>query len=526
MEIGTKVMRTILARAAIVDGTGQPAYPGDILIEGDRVAAIGAFDHPSDAAVIDCTGLHVAPGFIDIHSHGDQEVLRLLPNKILQGVTTEVVGNCGFSLFPTHPNTPKMTGELFDGEPAEGMASAAQYFEAVEQTGPRLNVAALTGHSALRVYAMRMRSDPPGEQDYQTMEGALDQSLEAGSIGFSTGLNCGPASFSTTGELVRLCGRVRRYGAYYTTHMRDYKFRVLEAIDEALQVGREAEVPVQISHMQVVGQKNWHRLAPALERIEAAREAGVDVEMDAYPYLAGSCSLLQFLPTWCQSGGTAALLDLLESPVQRERIARETDDYMANTWDDIVVCRVETEANRACLGKSIARIAAERGRPAPETAISLIREEHGHLFIISFNNNDENLRKVLTHPLTSVITDGFVVDGGTSHPRTFGTYPKFLGEFVRDRRWMTLEQAVVKTSAQAARRFQLKGRGKLEPGSYADIVVFDAARIGTESDYDHPERDPHGILHVLVNGEFAVRSGQLTEVRAGRALRHQPGGAS
>ena len=513
--------RTLLTNGTIVDGTGRPAFSGNLLIEGDRIAAVGNLGAVGDSVVVDCTDLHLAPGFIDIHSHGDQEVLRRLPNKILQGVTTEVVGNCGFSLFPSHPHSPKMTGELFDGEPAEGMPSAGEYFEALEAAGPKLNVAALTGHSALRVYAMQVRPGPPAEDEFRTLENALEASLAAGSIGFSTGLNCLPACFADTDELVRLCGKVRRYGAYYTTHMRDYKFRVAEAVEESLEVGRRARVPIQISHMQVVGQKNWHQLEPALEKIENARQAGVDVAMDAYPYLAGSCSLLQFLPTWSQAGGPAGLLRTLESPAQYDRVVRETDDNMSNTWDDIVICGVAQDGNNGLLGKSIARIAAERGRPAPETAIDLMREERGEIFVISFNNNEENLRKVLTHPLTSVITDGLVMEGGLSHPRTFGTYPNFLGRYVREKRWMPLEEAIVKTSALAARRFRLEGRGTLEAGSFADVVAFDAAVIGAEPDYAQPDRSPQGIRHVMVNGEFAVRGGENTAACAGRALRHR-----
>jgi N-acyl-D-amino-acid deacylase len=279
-------------------------------------------------------------------------------------------------------------------------------------------------------------------------------------------------------------------------------------------VARAAEVSLQISHMQVVGQKNWQKLAVALEHVERAWREGLDTAMDAYPYLAGCCSLVQLLPQWCQIGGIPELLNRVASPATRNRIARETDDQMSNTWDDIVVC----DENKSLAGKSIAFIAAERGANSSETALDLLVEKEGHVFIISFNNNEENLRRVLTHPLTSVISDGFVLKGN-SHPRTYGTYPTFLGEYVRDKGWMSLPEAIVKTSALAAKRFQLRGRGTLARGNHADIVVFDPSRIGTRSDYTKPAQDPEGIHYVLVNGRVAVRDGQLTSERAGMPLR-------
>ncbi|MBM3737855.1 MAG: amidohydrolase family protein, partial [Acidobacteria bacterium] len=266
--------------------------------------------------------------------------------------------------------------------------------------------------------------------------------------------------------------------------------------------------------------KNWHRLDAALERIEAAHRSGLDINMDAYPYLAGSCSLLQFLPKWCQDGGAAGLLRELSDPQKFDRIAKETDDGMANTWDDIIICGVRHDSARGLIGKSIQRIAEDRGLTPPITAMTLIQEQDGDVFIISFNNNEDNLRKVLTHPLNSVITDGFVLEDGLSHPRTFGTYPKFLGEYVRDKRWLPMEAAIVKTSAQAARRFRFQDRGVIAPGKLADLAVFDYAKIGTLADYSDPARDPEGIRHVIVNGKFGVRDGRLTGEAAGRGLRH------
>jgi N-acyl-D-amino-acid deacylase len=267
-----------------------------------------------------------------------------------------------------------------------------------------------------------------------------------------------------------------------------------------------------------VGRKNWDKLDLVLERIEAAARDGIDIGVDAYPYLAGSCNLTQLLPAWCQEGGIEALLGRLQSPALRDRIARETEEGMSNTWDDIVVCNVRLAQARTVLGQSVRKLAVARGRPPVETALDLLGEQEGFVYIISFNNNDENLRKVMTYSRTAVITDGMVTDG-TPHPRTFGTYPKFLGECVREKRWLPLEEAIVRTGALAAHRFGLRGRGVLEPGAYADVVVFDPARIGSRSDYDRPACDPDGIHHVFVNGRFAVRDGRLTGERAGIALR-------
>jgi N-acyl-D-amino-acid deacylase len=508
----------LLSGGTVVDGSGGPPRACDILLSGRRIADIGSIRTTNAAETIDCSGLTIAPGFIDVHSHGDHEVLRHLPNKIMQGVTTEIVGNCGFSLFPYLRNSRQgVTDDIFQGDGIPRMSSAIEYFDALERTQPLLNVAALTGHSTLRGGVAEARP-ALAEDEMRSMEALLEDNLNAGSFGLSTGLNCMPGGFARQDELVRLCRLLKPHEAFYTTHVRDYKFKVIEAVDEAIAVASASRAALQISHMQVVGKKNWHRLEIALEHIERARADGIDIAMDAYPYLAGSCSLIQFLPEWCQEGGIPALLNRLAVVSLRERIAQETDEYMSNTWDDVMICSVTSERNRSVIGKSIARIAGERDRGAPETALDLLEEEQGYVFVISFNNDEEHLRRVITHPLTAVITDGLVMSG-VSHPRTFGTYPKFLGEYIREKKWMSLAEAIVKTSALAARRFRLRERGVLKAGNFADVIVFDAAHIGTNADYGDPAREPEGIHHVLVNGEFAVRSGRLTGARAGAVLR-------
>jgi dihydroorotase/N-acyl-D-amino-acid deacylase len=520
-------MATLLRNGTVVDGTGATPQPGSVFVRDCKVAEVlPAGVEPAADRIIDCTGQVIAPGFVDVHSHGDYEVIAGLSNKILQGVTTEIVGNCSYSLFPMNPNSHlEQLGSVYEDLPPLNLVTAGDYLSAVEAAHPLVNVAALSGHSALRNYVIGMDRRAPRPDEQKEMERLLEQSLDEGAIGFSTGLNLMPCSFAEFDELVALCRVLKRYGAYYTSHMRDYKFRVVEAVSEAVRLAEESGAPAQLSHVQVVGKKCWHHLDTILELVDNAAARGLDLGMDAYPYLAGSCSIVQLLPEWCQDGGLSALLGRLESPALRDRIARETEDYMSNTWADIVISGVKQPAAEPLLGKSIEEIAAERGAPASEAALSLLREQDGHLHIISFNSRDENLRKVLSHPLTSVCTDGFVAKG-LSHPRTFGTYPTFFAKYVRDYGWMPLEAAVVKTSALPARRFQLQNRGTIAAGNWADLVVFDYAAIGTKSDYASPAEPPQGIRMVLVNGEVIVENGKLTGARSGVALRHTQSGAA
>ena len=520
-------MEFLLENATVVDGSGSPAVAASILVRDGKIAEVipSGADLPALPSIA-CTGLVIAPGFVDVHAHSDYEVIEGRTNKILQGVTTEIVGNCSYSLFPMTPaSNLKQLGSVYEDLPALTMLSAGDYFAAVETARPLLNVAALTGHSALRSFVIGMERRPPSASEQNDMERLLEQSLDEGSIGFSTGLNLLPCSFAGFDELVLLCRVLKRHGAYYTTHMRDYKFRVVEAVQEALRLAEESGAPVQLSHVQVVGKKCWRHLDTILELVDDAARRGIDAGMDAYPYLAGSCSIVQLLPEWCQDGGLQSLLDCLASPAQRDRIARETEDNMSNTWSDIVISGVHAAAGHPLLGKSVEDIALARGVPARDTAMDLLAEQDGHLQIISFNSRDENLRKVLSHPLTSVCTDSHVAKG-LSHPRTFGTYPTLLSKYVRDLKWMRLEEAIVKTSALPARRFRLQGRGRIAAGNWADLVVFDAARIGTRSDHSSPAEPPHGIRMVLVNGEIVVDNGKLTGARPGVALRHSASGVA
>lgn len=516
-------MALLLANGTVVDGTGGTARQADVLVEEGVIEDMGQIPVPRDAQMLDCAGLVVAPGFVDVHSHSDIETLEHRPEKIAQGITTEIVGNCGFSVFPTldREHSYNVYKMLF-GRNERCWHHAGEYFQELESGGSFTNAAALTGHNTIRAAVMGLHRSHADTGQLGQMQRLLEGSLEKGAIGFSTGLNEVPGSYGSFEELVELCRVVRKYEAFYTSHLRDYKFGILAAVEEALELGRIAGVPVQLSHLQTVGSKNWDKMDRVLELVDQAVRQGVAVGIDAYPYLAGSCNLTQFLPDWALAGGSPDLLGRLADPGTRRQIAAETDAGMANTWSDILVANVDSAPNQGCIGRSIAEIAAERRQEAADAALSLLAEEQGIVTIISFNQSEANLRKVLSHPLTSIITDGLYTEG-RPHPRTFGTYPKFLGEFVREKRWMSLETAIHKTSGLPARRFGLKGRGTLAPGNWADVTVFDPQEIGTASDYLNPNQPPRGIAYVLVNGQLAVQGGRLVGEPSGMPIRHGEG---
>ncbi len=496
----------LLRNGSIYDGSGAAPVRADVLMDGGRIVKVGAIEAPPCRS-LDCAGLAVTPGFIDLHSHSDLQVLESeRTEKALQGVTTEVVGNCGFSPFPqgSHAHELCEFGGGILGRPAGwGWASARDYLDVVAASAGNVRVEPLAGHGSLRVAVAGMRQGPLSGAEMDRLAGLLGDALDAGCAGFSTGLMYAPGSSAGPEELERLCRMAADRGKLYATHMRSYAAGLVEAVREQVALARAAGCRLQISHLQAAGRTNWDLQRRALDEIETARAAGIDVEFDIYPYQCGSTVLTQWLPLWALDGGTEALLRRLHDAASRARIREETEQGMAQEWSDITISGVAGARNAHLVGRTIADAATLRGSSGVDTALDLVMEENAAINVISFNQSEANLRQLLAHPLCSVISDGFYVNG-KPHPRLHGTFPELLGSVVRERGWMPLAEAIHKITGKPAARLRLSDRGLLREGFAADVTVFDPERIRSRATYETPDLPPEGIRWVIRGGRISV----------------------
>ena len=494
----------LLKNGWLADGSGSPLRRDDLFMEGNIIGQAGR-DFPVGAKQIDCTDLIIAPGFIDAHSHSDLQVLYNKPEKVRQGVTSEVVGNCGFSPYPNaHADELREFGNgILFGDDAWGWPSASEYLLATHQRAKLASVASLVGHGSLRIAHAGLKQGPTDEPTLRAMESTLDEALAEGATGFSTGLMYAPGSSAPREELVRLCRVVARRNKIYCSHIRDYSTHLLDAIEEQIDLARTSECRLQISHLQTVGRDNWKLNAMALERIESARHSGVDIMFDCYPYVAGSTVLTQLLPQWALDGGIPKLSERLSDGAIRKEIEKQILEKMVHEWGDIFISAVGSKDNEEVVGKSLAEISIERSDSPLNIVFRLLVEEQGKVNMLQFNQSEENLRANLAHPLSIIISDGFYVKG-KPHPRLHGTFPELLGNICREKGWLSLPEAIYKVTGSPAERFSIKGRGLLKAGFFADITVFDRAKILSNSTYKEPELDPAGILAVFRDGNLLL----------------------
>lgn len=481
----------LIRNADVVDGTGSAPFRADIAITGDHIDQVGQLPDCTAKEVIDATGLSAAPGFIDVHTHDDWAVIEDpgLASKITQGVTTVVAGNCGISAAPFAPK-----GEMQEDMPAPfgivprmrelGASSVAAYADRVAEAAPAVNVRLLVGHSTLRAGMMEDLDRPATPEEIATMAARLDQALSEGAAGFSAGLEYPAASAAPTEEVIALVRVLARHqGALYTTHVRDESDAVIEAVDEALTIAKTAEVPLLLSHHKCAGIRNYGKSTKTLAMIDAAR-ADQDVSLDVYPYTASSSALL---PQFAE--GTPEVLIIWSTP-EPEMGGRMLDD-----------------------------IAQEWGMDR-ETAIARLQPA----MAVYFDMDDADLDRIMAHPGAMIGSDGIP---GTlrPHPRLWGTFPRVLGRYVRDRALLSLPQAIHKMTGLSAARFGLTDRGLIKPGLKADLTLFDPATVIDRADFDHSERASQGITHVLVNGQITLQNGVQTTGRNGRFL-HRDGHSS
>lgn len=526
----------IINNGWVIDGTGSPAYRADVAVKGDRIARIAPAIEAEADRIIDASGLRVSPGFIDTHSHDDGFVLArpACDPKILQGVTTEVIGNCGSTLAPL-PSDPKtylakvamiMGGGIMPEE-LYRVRTFADYLDILDKTELGVNVAPLVGHTAIRIAAMSWENRPPTADELTEMRRLTAESMEAGAIGFSSGLIYVPAIFARTEELTALAEVVGRYHGLYATHMRSEGDQQMAAIEEALAVGRGGGVPVHVSHHKIAGKVNWGMSQKTLTRFETARAEGLEVTCDQYPYRAGSTHLSACLPPDFASGGPDVWAPKLADPAVRQRVGYDIDNGIGFPGDNLMkgagfenVFISFTKQFPAYEGRSIAEIAATEGRLGYDVFFDLVAAEKTNVGMIVFMMDEADIVRIMTHPLTMIGSDGIPsVDGAKIHPRMTGTFPRILGRFVREKKALSLPEAIRKMTCFPANTFRLKGRGLVKEGFYADLVLFDPETVTDMSDYKNPERTPVGIPYVVVNGRVSVDKGKVIGAGAGRVLR-------
>src|SRR5829696_2351027 len=522
----------VLKNGRIVDGTGNPWFFGDVGIKDNLIVDVGRKNREG-LETIDVQGQVISPGFIDGHCHSD---LMVLDNprseiKLRQGVTTEVLGNCGMTPAPFAPQNLELLRSYV--EPVLGKTERewswerfGQYVGSLREARPSENVATYVGHGTLRIAVMGFENRPASDKELDLMKDLLEESMQVGAIGLSLGLMYAPGSYTSGEELEELCSVLPRCDGLLATHIRGEGNSLIPSIKEVIWIAERCGCPLQISHLKAAGTSNWGRVAEAMELVEDARSRGLDVTCDVYPYTAGSTSLTTLLPPWALEGGISRTLERLKDPTSRERIKQELgyehdgwDNLMAATgWDCVYISSLSKGQEAELEGKNIDEISELRGLEPANCMMDLLLEQDGKVSMVLFHMAETDVEQVLNWERSLIASDSLHDQARKPHPRLYGTFPHVLAKYVRERNLLTLEEAIRKMTSFPARRFGLGKRGLIAPGYAADLVVFDPDRISDKATYEDPKRFPEGISHVLVNGTQAIVSGIHQGTRSGRAL--------
>ena len=530
----------ILKNGLVADGTGRGLYPADVAVRRNYILGIDAPNSLHAMEELDCKGLVIAPGFIDTHSHSDLRVLMEpeLPMKIRQGITLEVFGQDGISVAPIRTaDQPALARSLagLDGDlgRAWDWQSVAEYLSAIERARPAIDCAYLIPHGAVRLAVMGMEDRQAWPEEIAAMQELIRQSMREGALGLSTGLIYPPCCFADTSELVELCRAVVEFDGIFVSHMRSESDYIEDGIAEMIEVGKQSGVRVHISHFKIAGRENWARIDGVLAMIEQAQAEGIRVTADQYPYIAGSTMLGAILPPWAHAGGVEETLKRLASISERGKMRAEMLDRSPSHWDNfwkwsgpdgIVIPDIPSGNHPNYLGKNLSEAACQKNQTdhiseadAIEFAFDLLRDERMGVGMISFSQSEDVVCKIMQQPYVNVCTDGLL--GGKPHPRAYGTYPRILGRYVREQNLISLPEAVRKMSGLAAETFQLHRYGRIEDGAQANLVVFNPHQVIDRATFADSRQYPEGIEHVIVEGELAVRYGEMYSPGRGRAVK-------
>lgn len=527
-------MKILIKNGLIVDGSLNKPYKADVLIEEDRVKKIGKLIEDSDI-VIDANEKVVCPGFIDTHSHSDLMILDNPYNeiKIRQGITTEILGQDGLSMAPLPKKYISQWRSIisaFNGDSNTidwEYETTKNYLSMMEKKGVGLNQGYLVPHGNIRLEAIGLEDKKANFQDVAKMCQITRREMEAGAFGVSSGLIYAPCVYADTDELIEICKVVSEYNGIFVVHQRSEADDIIESMKEIIKIGRESGVKIHFSHFKVCGKNNWQYIDEALALLDEAKQEGIKVSFDQYPYAAGSTSLGVILPPWVHEGGTEKLLKRLESEEVRKKIIADIKNGVPG-WDNFIdfagldqifVTSVKTDKNKDTVGKNLVELGEFRKKDPYNATFDLLYEEENAVGMVDFYGMEEHIIKILKRPEQNVCTDGMMSE--KPHPRLFGSFPRVLGRYVREQKALTIEEAIYKMTKKPAETFNIRDRGEIKEGNIADIVIFDMKEIEDKGTFIEPVQFSEGIEYVLINGKVVILDKKYHSILAGKVLKHK-----